>query len=437
MIVALGLLLRLVDAGARLNHDEGYSWLVASAGNVSAFASRLARYENTPPLFYLLLAPLPLDSEFWLRFPSIIAGTVSIAILYAIVRPLLGSPAALLAALGLAVAPFAVSFSDYARGFMVADLGLLVALLGAQRIVCGGSRRWWWAYVLGGTWAMYSEYFMGLYLAPIVGAMLLLCRSKRRDVLIFGALPFIAFLPWLPELIRSLNLIGKTKTPLNPTKPSASMIRDAIVPLFFGQHGTAGSHALRDAQAVLVIGILAYSCGRLWQAASRRAFWLLAGVLVVALALQLLVTAVDTDIFIERYMTAAIPLAAAVVAGALSTFRSRAAVPLAAAALAALGIAIAVFRAGREYEPNSAGAVAVARVRGYRTILTNSAVVAFYGRDLRVIVDRPFGIGSGEERLCAPACAIVDDARFGGVRAGPGPRIVLGPLVIRFPPREA
>ena len=144
-----GLALRLVDSGTRLSHDEGYSWLVASAPNATAFLSRLAHYENTPPLFYLLLAPLPLDSEFWLRLPSIVAGTASIAVLYGVVRPLLGTRAALLAALGLAVAPFAVSYSDYARGFMVAGLGVLVALLGAARLATGGSRRWWWAYVVG------------------------------------------------------------------------------------------------------------------------------------------------------------------------------------------------------------------------------------------------------------------------------------------------
>ena len=66
MIVLGGLLLRLVDAGTRLSHDEGYSWLVATAPNAHVFLTRLAHYENTPPLFYLLIAPLPLDHEVWL-----------------------------------------------------------------------------------------------------------------------------------------------------------------------------------------------------------------------------------------------------------------------------------------------------------------------------------------------------------------------------------
>src|SRR5437764_10574271 len=138
------------------------------------------------------------------------------------------------------------------------------------------------------------------------------------------------------------------------------------------------------------------------------------------IALHLAVTAVDTDIFQERYMTTVIPLAAAVLAGAVSSLPWRPAVPATAALLVVLGVAIVAVRVGREYEPDSPGAVAIADAHGYRTILTNSAVVAFYGRHLHTALDRPFGIGAGAERLCAPTCAVIDNTRFGGVRPGPG-----------------
>ncbi len=435
-IVLGGLALRLVDASTRLSHDEGYSWLVASAPNATAFLSRLAHYENTPPLFYLLLAPLPLESEFWLRLPSIVAGTASIAVLYGIVRPLLGTRAALLAALGLAVAPFAVSYSDYARGFMVAGVGVLVALMGAARLASGGSRRWWWAYVLGGIWAIYSEYYAGLYLVAIAGALLWLGQPARRQTVLASSLVAVGFLPWIPQLARSVGDVGKTKLPLTASTPSPGLVRDAFVPLFFGEHGASASGALRSAQALALVLVLGWACVRLRRAASREAFWLLAGVLVAVLGLYLVVTAVDTDIFRERYMTTVIPLASAVLAGAIASLRWRMAVPAAATALAVLGVAIVAVRAGREYEPDSPAAVAIAAEHGEHTILTNSAVVAFYGRRLNVILDRPFGLGHGIEASCAPRCAVIDDQRFGGVRAGPGARISVGPLVVRFPPAE-
>src|SRR3954471_21702326 len=138
-IVLLALACRLAGVGDRLSADEGYSWLVASAPDPGAFLELLARYENTPPLLYLLLSPLPLhDDEVWLRLPSLLAGVATVPVLYAAVRALLGTRAALLSALALAVAPYAVSFSNYARGFSLCVLGLVVALWGAAWLGKGG-----------------------------------------------------------------------------------------------------------------------------------------------------------------------------------------------------------------------------------------------------------------------------------------------------------
>jgi hypothetical protein len=53
-------------------------------------AALLARYENTPPLFYLLLTPVRLDDGVWVRWPSIAAGVAAVPVLYAAVRTLLG-----------------------------------------------------------------------------------------------------------------------------------------------------------------------------------------------------------------------------------------------------------------------------------------------------------------------------------------------------------
>jgi hypothetical protein len=250
-------------------------------------------------------------------------------------------------------------------------------------------------------------------------------------VFLLGSIPFIAFVPWIPELVRSVNDLGRTKDQLVASGVSARAIRDTIVPLFFGEHGAASSTAARGAQALAVIVAVTYSCLRLRRLASREAFWLLAGVMSASLVLYLGVMLVDTDIFQARYMTALLPLAIAVLAGAAASVRWRLTVPAAAALLVALGTALAIDRAGREYEPDTPAAVAAAREHGYRVILTNSPEVAFYGRKLHVILDRPFGLGTGQQR-CG-RCAVIDDARFGGVRPGSGPTVAVGPIIIRFP----
>jgi hypothetical protein len=279
---------------------------------------------------------------------------------------------------------------------------------------------------------MYSEYYSGLYLLAIVGALLVLASPRRREVIVFGAIPLLAFLPWTPELIRSLDDLGNTKLNLPSSGISAHMIRDALVTVFFGEHGSAASTALRSLQALGVIAALAYASVRLRATASRDAFWLLAGVMITVVCLYLLVTAVGTDIFRARYLSTVTPLAAAVLAGALASWRWRPTVPAAAALLSALAIVIVVVRAGREYEPDTAAAVAVARDHGYRVILTNSPEVAFYGRHLDVILDRPFGLGPGLTG-CA-RCAVIDDARFGGVRPGADQAASVGPIDVAFPP---
>src|SRR3954466_2320571 len=124
-----GLVLRLVAVGDTLSHDEGYTWIVSSAGSPDAFFDRLGAYENTPPLYYLLTWPLPDVGVAWLRIVSVLAGVGCVWAVWWTAKKLTPhSGANFLSAAALAVAPFAVSYSDYARGFVLADLGLIVAL---------------------------------------------------------------------------------------------------------------------------------------------------------------------------------------------------------------------------------------------------------------------------------------------------------------------
>jgi hypothetical protein len=51
-IVLVAVTCRIPGAGDRLTGDESYSWIVGSAPTAAAFLDRLARYEDTPPLFY-------------------------------------------------------------------------------------------------------------------------------------------------------------------------------------------------------------------------------------------------------------------------------------------------------------------------------------------------------------------------------------------------
>ena len=428
-VVLVAVAVRIPGLGGALSDDEGYSWLVASAPDAGAFLHRLAAYENTPPLFYLLLTPFPLNDEVWLRLPALIAGIASVPVLYAIVRPLFGTRAALLSALALAVAPYHVSFSDHARGFVLAGLWLLLAVWAAARLAQGGRRRWWWLYAGGAVLALYTEYDSALFLAALLGAVLLVGVPRRRETLALGLAPALAFAPWLHQLHRSLNALDETKvSPIYP-EPGPRALRDVVVPLSFGEHGAAHSPALRWLQLLAVAAVLAGAAALMWRSGPRAAFWLLPGAGLATLALHAAIAVPGPDIFAQRYLTILIPLGAAVVGAGIAALPWRSAAPLAAALLAVLGVAVVVQRSGRELEPDLRR---LEPVVGRRPVLTNSATVAFYLRDRHPVVDRPFGLLPGREATC-PRCAIVDDTRVaGGVRPGPGRRVRVGPVVVRL-----
>jgi 4-amino-4-deoxy-L-arabinose transferase-like glycosyltransferase len=428
-IVLVALACRAAGAGDRLSADEGYSWLVASAHSSHAFLDLLARYENTPPLFYLLLSALPHGDEVWLRLPSIVAGVAAVPVLYAAVRALLGTRAALLSALALAVAPYAVSFSNYARGFTLATLGLVLALWAAARLGKGGGPRWWALYATGAVVALYSEYAAALFLVPLALALFAVRRQVRT--LGFALAPFLALLPWIGEIQHSRDFAGVTKVDPTYPGPSPGSLRDTVVALAFGEHGSAAAVGLRWLQflaiAVVIAGALALVARR-----SRVAAVLLGGTAMGALVLHALTALVGPDVFAPRYMTALIPLGAALVGGAAASVPWRPAVPAVALALLAAGVAVVVQRTGRELEPSYSRARPVVRAAGARTVLTNSAVVEYYLRRPRPVLDRPFGLGTGLERAVRRPYAVVDDSRVGaGARPGPGRRTKIGPIVVR------
>ena len=440
-IVLLAVLVRLAGLGDRLSEDEGFSWLVASAPSADVFLDRLAAYENTPPLFYLLLAPLPLDDEVWLRLPALVAGVACVPMLYLAVRPLLGTRAALLSALGLAVAPYAVNWSNFSRGFMVANLGLLIALWAVVRLAGDGGRRWWWVYAGGAVLALYSEYNALLFLAALIATFAWMTPGRRREILGLGVLPVLALLPWVGEFARSLDALDETKAaPIYPA-PSLASLRDSTVPLFTGEHGAADSAAVRTVQFALIVAAMGAAVAVLRARGKRDALKLLGLTALGTLALHAIAAPIGPDIFAQRYLTSLIPLAVALLAGGVAYAPWRWATPVAAVALVGLGVAVFAQRYDRELEPPMAPVRALIEQSGDRAVVTNSARVAFYLRDLDPRLDRPLGFGVDAEEACGPRCpvplAIVDDSRApAGVRVGPGRTYAFGPLHVRLRPSD-
>jgi len=432
-IVAVAVGLRLVGLGDRLSDAEGYSWLVASSSSVGQFFDRLADYENTPPLFYALLAPLPLDSEAWLRVPALVPSVACVPVLYALVRPLLGTRIALLAAAALAVAPFHVSYANYSRAFMLAALGVLVAAWAVARLAQGRRSRWWWLYLAGATVALHAEYDSLLVLAPLLALPALWREQGWRRTTGIGVLPLLTLVPLIGQMLRGLDQLDVTK--LAPPTPGLGVgpIRDSAVSLFTGTSGLMATGAARWLQFLALAGVLAVAA-RLLAGSPRLdlddrdraiALWLFAVLPAVAFALHVLASAAGPDIFDARYQTALIPLVVAMLAAAVDATPWRWAMPLAALAIAGLGVAVVIQRSGPSDQPDPRPAGRMARDARAGTVLTNSPVIAFYLRDQDVRLDRPFGLGKSKPS-CPPFCrrplAVIEDSRLpDGVRRGDEP----------------
>src|SRR3972149_6318486 len=199
--VLLGFLFRTVNLGAQsIWYDEAFSLLLARYG-YGEIVARTAR-DTMPPLYYWLLHLWGTGSpvDFSPRFLSVMAGTLSVALVYAVGKLLVDARTGAVAALFAAVAPFQVFYGQEVRMYALLGLWALLAvygfLLGWQR----GSRRGWTLYALATALAVYTHALGWLPSAAIFAwGLLTAYRNPARlapPLLALGA-ALLAYLPWL------------------------------------------------------------------------------------------------------------------------------------------------------------------------------------------------------------------------------------------------
>ena len=435
-VLAVAAAIRVVGAGHPLLPDEGYTWLVASAPSAGSFLSRLARFENTPPLLYLILSPLPTGSVWWLRLPSLVSGVAVVALTFTVVRPRLGRRGALLAALVLAVLPYAVAESDYARAYVLSDAWLMLAFWAALRVLETRRSHWWWVWALGSLGAVFSEYDAVIVLASLAVAVVWLSPGRRRRTALLALAPALGFLPWIPQLIRSLDDVDVTKAGLGYLSVSPDSVRDQLISLFLGHSGSSlSSSALRDGVLVLLVevGLLGIVALARWGPVGRPLLVLSVSAGGGDLVLHALAAVAGVGIFDVGYLTFLLPLGAILAgaaAGLLPTGRVEGLTLLALGAVAlAVGAGLAVQRATDPPDIRLRPIREIVARTGARTILTNSAVIDFYFHTRGAILDRPFNLGPGLGSCpeCARPVLVIDDTHVGsGARPARSPRLLVG-----------
>lgn len=253
--ILLGFVLRMAGLGAQsLWYDEGVTAAVSQRG--LAELTRWTADDIQPPLYYLLLNPWTRvmgASEWALRFPSVVAGVLGLALLYALARrlwlgaPLVarmmsgpaGGPAGLhpgspstgpgaarsaapvawvppvvpwLALFLAAIAPQWVYYSQEARNYTLLTLwGMLCGYL-LLRVIAAPERRTrlvlWLALVVAALAALYTHYFALFLLVALAVFYTIVClvdRTQRRlrsiEGLLAAAAIAVGYLAWLPFLL--------------------------------------------------------------------------------------------------------------------------------------------------------------------------------------------------------------------------------------------
>ena len=240
--------------------DEGVStWLVRRP--VGAILDWTA-HDVHPPLYYLLLKGwwlLSGEGEFVLRFPSVVAGVLGVAVAYGLGRALGGRRAGLLTALFLALSRFAVSWSQEMRMYIWAALLATGALWAAFRLWEGRGRRAWLAYVLttaGGLWTLYLTISVPI-IANLAFPVVWLRKGRPRRLLVrWATAQLTAALLYLPWLAYALPRIPTWST-AEPFPPSL-FIRLYATMLTMGVSVNLEAYALPvlAAFAVLVPGLV-------------------------------------------------------------------------------------------------------------------------------------------------------------------------------------
>lgn len=281
LISLIGFVLRLYQLGDHnVWWDEAYSaWLARKP--ISEILTTTA-FDVHPPLYYLTLGGwmrLVGDSEFAIRYVGLMAGLLTIAVVYALGRRLGGRAWGSLGAFLLAISRFHVWWSQETRMYILAVLWITLVLYIILRQVDARQRVGGWAaYALIAAAGLYTLYLAALAMVAAGAAVLLLWATRRfswRDVLAFSAASLGALVLYLPWILFAADKVrsGAATAPFTPLDVvnlyslllsagiSSDIRRYWLIALIYGVMLIASLMALLirrrwDAIAILLPGLL-------------------------------------------------------------------------------------------------------------------------------------------------------------------------------------
>ena len=303
--------LRLAGMGQSMFGDELYTYDIVRQSSLSDVVDAVHDTSITPPLHYVIAwaAVKVGDPTFWVRVPSLVAGTAAVPVVYLLGRRTVGRSAGLAAAAILAFSPFALFYSTEARAY--ATLVLLIALstLFLLAALESRDRRLWLAFAVCSCAALYAHYTAVFPLAAQLAWALWARRARAREILAAHALVGIGYLPWLPSYLDQRHNSGIEA--IEVFAPfTARVVGESLGKLVPGDPFVALDEVPgRVGLALLLVGLAFALAGAIPRLRGRPSP---AFVLVLALALAtslgaLVYSAVGSSIFVARNLLASLP----------------------------------------------------------------------------------------------------------------------------------
>jgi hypothetical protein len=301
-------------------YDEAFTPVHVLHGGIGATWRAYVHSENTPPLWYAL-AWIDFrvfgDGAIALRFPSAIAGVLTVPVVWALTRELVGGAgearpasarrAAFLAAALVAVDPLFVWYSQEARAYALFVLCSALAMLCFARLLNGPTRGRALAFAISGALALLSHYFAVFLLVPMALWLLWDARARRLVLPVLAALAVVGL-----ALIPLISAQGGHGTQWIGRWALSSRLQ--AIPQYFltGYSGAPLGHGVELLVALpLVIGVVLGAWRMLARAPDRlrRAAWIALSVAGFGVLAPIVLVGLGADYLAPRnFVGAMIPV---------------------------------------------------------------------------------------------------------------------------------
>jgi 4-amino-4-deoxy-L-arabinose transferase-like glycosyltransferase len=207
-LVVVGVVLRVLVARQSVFADElSTYWIVTTNGLGDVWSVVHSDAEITPPLSFVagwLATQIDTSGEA-LRLPSLVAGAITIPVVYLIGVRAAGRATGVLAAALTTFSPFMIYYSAEARGYALMMAAVALSTLCMLMAVDERRTRWWVAYGLFSCAAVYTHYTCVFVLAAQLLWLVWTHPEARRPALMANLGAVVLYLPWVSGFVNDMR----------------------------------------------------------------------------------------------------------------------------------------------------------------------------------------------------------------------------------------